>query len=166
MNNPIIINSIRFILLVLLQVLLLNHINLFGNLNPLLYILFIIWYPTDNNRILFIFLSFLIGLSIDSFTDSGGVHAAASVFLAYIRPYVLKLSFGSSIEKQSLKLGQTPYPQRFIYLLILILTHHLILFSLEIFSFAHILLLLQKTFYTSIFTFILCVLSISLFRRK
>lgn len=166
MNNPIFLNSIRFILLALLQVMVFNHINLFGTLNPLLYILFILWYPNNEKRIPFLFISFLLGLVIDLFSDSGGINAAAAVSLAYIRPYLLKLSFGNSVEKQSLKLGQTPYAQRFTYLAIFILTHHFIVFSLEIFSFAHIGLILTKTLYNGIFTFILSVLSISLFRRK
>ena len=93
MNSIISKNSIRFIILVLLQVLVLNHINFLGYINPYLYILFIILYPVKNSRSLFIFLSFLLGISVDLFSDSGGVHAAASVTLAFIRPAFLKSMF-------------------------------------------------------------------------
>ena len=82
LNNLIFVNTARFILLVIIQVLLLNQINLFGYINPYLYILFIIIYPFSANKSLLIFLSFLLGLFVDFFSDSGGIHAAASVLLA------------------------------------------------------------------------------------
>ena len=94
MNNTVTQNIIRFIILVLIQVLILNNINFLGYINPYIYVLFILLYPIHNNRLLFIFLSFLLGLSVDLFLDSGGVHAAASVLVAYIRPLILKFSFG------------------------------------------------------------------------
>jgi len=64
------INTIRFILLVLIQVLVLKHINFMGYINPYIYILFIVLYPIKNNRMLFLFLSFLLGLTVDMFLDS------------------------------------------------------------------------------------------------
>ena len=65
MNSVVSLNSIRFIILVLVQVLIFNNINFMGYINPYIYILFIVLYPTKNNRALLIFLSFLLGLSID-----------------------------------------------------------------------------------------------------
>ena len=103
-NSDILINIVRFVVLVFLQVLLLNNVNLAGYINPYLYILFIILYPLDGNKGLLIFLSFLLGLCIDIFEDSGGVHAAACAFIAYIRPVVLKYSFGVSYEYNSVKI--------------------------------------------------------------
>ena len=79
MNNLIFKNITRFILLVLVQVIVLNKINFLGYINPYIYILFIILFPIKNNRVLFIFLGFLLGLTVDLFLDSGGVHAAACV---------------------------------------------------------------------------------------
>lgn len=141
-NNAILINALRFTLLVLLQVLLLNHINFLGYINPYAYILFIVLFPLDGNKGLLIFLSFLLGLSIDIFGDSGGIHAAASVFIAYIRPWILKFSFGISYEHNNIKLYKTSLAQQFTYISILVLLHHIILFSLEVFNLSHILLIL------------------------
>tara|TARA_R110002073_G_scaffold148335_2_gene301394 strand:+ start:8309 stop:8815 length:507 start_codon:yes stop_codon:yes gene_type:complete len=166
MNNTISINIVRFILLALVQVLVLNHINFLGYINPYLYILFIILFPIKNNRMLFIFLAFLLGLTIDLFTDSGGIHAAASVTIAYIRPIVLKFSFGAVYEHQTIKFSNTDIGQRLTYFLIMILIHHLILFSLEIFNTSKIILILKKTLFSSIFTLILCLLTTILFSRK
>ena len=77
MKSDVFTNSIRFIVLVLTQVLILNHINLFGYVNPYLYILFIILYPLTGNKSLLIALGFILGLTMDMFGDSGGIHAAA-----------------------------------------------------------------------------------------
>lgn len=166
MNNAITTNIVRFIALVLVQVLVLNHINFLGYVNPYIYILFVILFPVKNNRLLFIFLAFLLGMSVDLFSDSGGVHAAASVTIAYIRPVILKFSFGAIYEHQTIKFSSTEIGQRLTYFLIIILLHHLILFSLEIFNISKIILIFQKTLFSSIFTLILCILITVLFSRK
>ncbi len=165
-NNEVIINTLRFIFLVFLQVLLLNNINLAGYINPYLYVLFIILYPLDGNKSLLIFLSFLLGLSIDIFEDSGGVHAAACAFIAYIRPIVLKYSFGISYEYNSVKIRKADPMERLTYIAVMIFIHHFVLFSLEIFSFQHIFLLLKSTLFSGIFTIIVILGTLILFNRK
>ncbi len=165
-NSDILINIVRFILLVFLQVLLLNNVNLAGYINPYLYILFIILYPLDGNKGLLIFLSFLLGLFIDIFQDSGGVHAAACTFIAYIRPVVLKYSFGVSYEYNSVKIKKANPMERLTYIASLVFMHHFVMFSLEIFSAKHILLLLKSTLFSGIFTIVLIVCTMILFNRK
>ena len=112
-NNEVLTNIIRFLGLIFLQVFLLNNINLGGYINPYLYIIFIILFPLDGNKGLLIFLSFLLGLSVDIFEDSGGIHAAACAFIAYIRPVVLKYSFGVSYEYNSINLKKAETRERF-----------------------------------------------------
>lgn len=165
-NNEILINSVRFIVLVLVQVLILNHINFLGYVNPYLYILFILVYPLTGNRALLIFLAFVLGLTIDMFGDSGGIHAAASVFIAYARSFILKLSFGVSYEYNTIKISKANLAQQFSYVLLMTLMHHLVLFSLEIFNATHILLILKSTLFSGVFTVILVLSSIMLFTRK
>ena len=166
MNNTVLITVLRFIGLVLLQVVLCSNINFLGDLNPFVYVIFILLYPITNNRLLFIFLSFLLGLSIDIFLDSGGVHAAASVAIAYIRPLFLKFSFGAAYEYQAIKFSNTTFSQRLIYFIVLIVIHHTLLFSLVIFDQNEALLIIKQTFYSSIFTLIICLLLTSLFSKK
>ncbi|WP_151893313.1 rod shape-determining protein MreD [Patiriisocius marinistellae] len=165
-NKDILINIIRFFGLLLLQVTLLNHINFLGYVNPYLYLVFILIFPFTGNKGLLIFLSFLLGLSIDIFSDSGGVHAAASVFVAYIRPLILKFSFGVSYEYNMVKLNKVPIAERIVYISIIVVLHHIILFTMEIFSTSHILLILKSTLFSSIFSIILIMCSLLLFSNK
>jgi rod shape-determining protein MreD len=166
MNNITFYNVFRFIVLVLAQGLVFNHINFLGYINPYPYILFIALFPINNNRTLFIFISFLLGLSVDFFTDSGGIHAAACVTIAYIRPPILKFSFGTIYDNQTIKFSQIEVGSRMGYFAIIVAIHHLILFSLEVFNVADTLLILQKTLFSAIFTTILCTLLSILFSPK
>lgn len=166
MNSIVAINTARFILLVLLQVLVLNHINLLGYINPYIYILFIILYPVKNNSSLFIFLSFLLGLCVDIFSDSGGVHAAASVTIAFLRPGFLKSVFGALYEHQTIKFSNIDLAPKISYIALVTIAHHLILFTLEIFSLSKIILIAQNTLFSSIFTIIICILVTIIFTRK
>jgi len=166
MNNEIVVNIFRFVFLALIQVLLLDHINFLGFINPYLYILFIVIYPFTGNKGLLIFLAFLLGLTIDMFNDSGGIHAGASTFIAYARPALLKFAFGVSYEYNTMKLNVATFSQQLIYIGSMVLIHHLILFSLEIFSTEHILLLIKSTLFSGIFSLIVIFCTLYLFSRR
>ncbi|MDT0689405.1 rod shape-determining protein MreD [Salegentibacter sp. F188] len=166
MNSSTISNIARFFGLIFLQVLVLNNINFLGFINPYLYFLFILLYPFNSNRSLFLLLAFLLGISIDVFEDSGGIHAAACLIAAFIRPQFLRFSFGISYDHQTLRLSATPFGAKLSYIFLMVVIHHLVLFSLEMFSFNHVLLILEKTLYSSIFTIILVFLSLALFSKK
>ena len=103
---------------------------------------------------------------VDMFSDSGGVHAAAAVSLAYARPILLKTSFGTLYEHQTIKFSNTEIGSLITYVTFGTLLHHFILFSLEIFNISNILLILKKTLFSSIFTILVSVLIIILFSRK
>lgn len=166
MNNSTFLHIFRFVILVLVQVVILNHINFLGYINPYLYILFIVLYPIKNNRLLFLLFSFLLGLTIDMFSDSGGVHAAACVSIAYLRPLILKWSFGSAYEHNSIKFNTIEFGTKLLYISILTLIHHSILFLLEVFNFSEIILTLQKTLFSSIFTILLCTIVTIIFSKR
>lgn len=166
MNSTLGVNSIRFVLLLLIQVVICSHINFLDYINPYIYIIFIFLFPIREDRLVLLLTSFLLGMFVDVFMDSGGVHAAASVFLAYARPIFLKTSFGMLYEHQSVKFSNTDLGSLITYVTLGTITHHLILFSLEVFNISSILLILKKTLFSSIFTIILCILIIVLFSRN
>lgn len=166
MNNILSIHSLRFFVLVFVQVILFNHINFYGYINPYPYILFIALFPVKNNRTAIVALSFLLGLSVDFFLDSGGINAAACVFTAYIRPIILKFCFGTIYEHQTIKFESLEFGSKITYFTLLAVVHHFILFSLEIFNISKIILVLQKTLFSSIFTILMCLLITIIFTRK
>tara|TARA_R110001583_G_scaffold41751_5_gene132654 strand:- start:3373 stop:3882 length:510 start_codon:yes stop_codon:yes gene_type:complete len=167
MNNLIISNSIRFIGLVLLQVLVLNHIDLFGYLNPIIYIVWVFLFPIRKNQSLFLIASFLLGLSIDFFSDSGGINAAATLFIAFVRLPILKAILRKSdFDYLLFNLRAISFDKIFLYITTLTLIHHFIIFSLEYFSFNAFTIIISTTFFTSVFTIILSILGILLFVKK
>ncbi|WP_109301570.1 rod shape-determining protein MreD [Aquimarina sp. AU474] len=166
MNKDTASHIIRFIVLILVQVLILNHVNFLGSLNPYIYIIFILLAPININKSLFLLISFILGLTIDMFGDSGGVHAAACIVIAFFRPVALRSVFGLSYEFQTVKLGSIGFGEKLAYVTIMVLTHQIVLFSLEIFNFSHILLIAKKTLFSSLFTIVITMLVLVLFRRN
>jgi len=162
-SNNLVLNIIRFALLILVQVLVFNKLNFFGYINPMVYILFLYWYPIKQSRELFIALSFILGLFIDFFSDTMAINAAATVTIAFLRPGIMRFVFGVNYEFQSFKLSSATRLQQFTFLVLLIFVHHLTFFVIEIFSFNNILLILKKVFSISLATLLLCTLFSSLF---
>ncbi|MEA1785480.1 rod shape-determining protein MreD [Arenibacter sp. GZD96] len=165
-NNISFIIIIRFLLLAFVQVLIFNHLNFFGYINPMVYILFLYWYPIKEQRGLFISVCFLLGLTIDIFSDTMALHAAATVTIAYFRPILMRFCFGVNLEFQSFKLANATKLQQITFLALLIILHHLVFFSLEIFNFSNLFLILKKFFLVGIATMVLSLLLGSLFSTR
>jgi len=149
-------NIFRFIFLVLFQVLVLNNIQFLGYINPYLYILFILSLPFQIPRWLLLILAFILGLSIDIFSNTLGMHAFATVFVAFFRNGIIKLF--TNIEE-----GNNPTPSFYTfgvsayvkYVIVMVLIHHSTLFILEAFSFTHFWILLTKIMLSSLITILL-----------
>ncbi len=148
---------IMFFVLILVQVLILNNIQISGFINPYIYILFILLLPFNIPGYFLLGFSFLIGITIDIFGNTPGIHAGASVLLGFVRPALAQLvSTRELIEK-----GQTPTMTilgmaNFIkYTVIAVLIHHLILFFAETFSFGDILETLLRWLISSIFSILI-----------
>tara|TARA_R110002124_G_scaffold101230_3_gene248680 strand:- start:3538 stop:3969 length:432 start_codon:yes stop_codon:yes gene_type:complete len=138
-----------------------------GYINPYLYVAFVIFYPLKKERFLFLFLSFLLGLSIDFFSDSGGINAFSLLFVAYIRLFFIRVIFKKTEQDYLLfNLQQEPFGKVFNYVIILIVIHHFILFSLANFSTQNFSIVLANTLYSSTFTSVLFFLGASIIRKK
>ena len=129
----------------------------------MVYILFLYWYPIKENRATFIGLSFLLGLSIDIFSDTMALHSAATITIAYLRPAIMRFVFGINYEFQSFKLSNTTRAQQFTFLALLILVHHMVYFSLEVFSIANLFLIVKRVLSIGLASIVLCLLFSSLF---
>ena len=80
-----------FVGLVLVQVLMLNNICLFGLATPFIYIYFLLVLDKDTDRNALMVMAFLLGLTVDVFSNTPGVTAGASVLVAFMRPGLLRL---------------------------------------------------------------------------
>ncbi len=166
--NQIVKNIVRFVVLVFIQVAILNNIQISGFLNPYLYILFILLLPFETPNWLLLVLSFFLGLSVDVFSNTVGMHASASVFMAYLRPYILNLlSVRDGYEQ-----GTTPsikdygFGWFFKYCIILVVAHHGFLFFIEVFSFTNLGETIQRIIISTFFTLTLLITSQYLLFKK
>lgn len=167
MNNNLFKILFQFIGLILLQVLVFNNIHLFGYVNPSIYIAWILIYPLKSERGLFIFLSFILGLCIDFFSNSGGINAASLLFIAYIRfPLLTSLLRKVDLDYLLFHVSKMPISKLLTYISVLVFAHHIVLFSLEYFSFSNIGTIVKHTFLSGIFTIVLLFISIQLFSPK
>ena len=164
MNSALLMNIVRFILLLTLQIVIFNKMNFLGFITPFPYILFIMLYPVNGNKSGLLIASFLLGIVMDMFCNSGGIHATACLMLAFFRPYVFKFSFGLSYEYQTIKISEALTPERFSFILVSVVIHHFTLFILEAFQFNFFLDILLRTLASTIFTIIICIILIYLIK--
>ncbi|HEY0244074.1 MAG TPA: rod shape-determining protein MreD [Mucilaginibacter sp.] len=168
MSRTIIVNLLRFILLVFIQVFLLKNITLYNLSTPYLYILFILLLPFETPNLLLFPLAFILGLTIDAFYDTPGLHAAACVLLAFVRLLFISIT----VQKEGFDNEPEPtlsvmgFRWFFTYTLILTLFHHFFLFNLEVFRFSEIQYTLTRVVLSSLFTVILMLVSGLLFYRS
>jgi hypothetical protein len=152
--------AVMFIALVLVQVLIFNQVQFSGFFNPYVYVLFIILLPLSTPRYAVLILAFLLGLTIDIFSNSLGVHSAATVFAAYVRPLVIRIISNREDDKSDYPgLNQNKLTWFINYVLLMVLLHHTVLFYLEVYTFANFLNTLYRVILSSLFSIIIIVLS-------
>ena len=156
-----------YVFLVLIQVLILNQIQLSGYINPYFYVLFILLLPATAPPWLVLFASFFIGITIDIFSNSMGIHAAASVFAGYMRPAVIRVISNHDEEYNDyLGLHQNKFSWFLLYTSLIVLIHHTALFYLEVFTFTDFFRTFFRMLLSSIFSIFIIVLSQFIIFRK
>lgn len=153
--------AIMFVSLVLIQVLILNNIQFSGFVNPYIYILFILLLPFNIPGYILLGLSFLLGLSVDIFNNTPGIHSGATVLLGFLRPGIANLiSSREIIEKGNTpNMKQLGFASFLKYTIFAVLIHHLFLFYAEAFSFGGFFHTLLRTILSSIFSIVLILAS-------
>lgn len=134
--NKTALQIIRFVVLVLLQVLVINHIRLGGYVHPYIYLIFIMLFPFSMPKWQLLVLGFAIGLTVDLFTGTPGLHAGATTLMAFCRPSIIKLISGNQKFENipEPNIGQLGGIWFLRYALLMVLIHHFALFFLESFS--------------------------------
>lgn len=138
MNKSIVIYMVLFVALVLVQVLICNHMVLFNVAVPIVFIYFIIRLPMSLSRNWLMTLSFLLGLTVDIFSDTLGVNALSCVLLASLKRSVFFLYVPSDdktkVEQPSMTtLGVAPYCK---FLLTMTAIYSFMDFTIEFFTFS------------------------------
>ena len=132
--NDILKHTIRFFILASIQILVLNNIQISGYINPFVYILFIMLLPPKMPKAIVLILAFIMGFTIDVFSDSYGIHSSATVLLAFLRPKILALvSIKGGEDLEAIGIKQLRINRFFTYSGILCLIHHFTLFYIEAF---------------------------------
>lgn len=163
-------NIIRFALFILLQVFVLSKVPpLHRFIIPYLYFLYILWLPYRMTRAGLSLVGFLFGLTLDLFTKTPGLHAAACTLIAYIRPFVIGVLMPKEATEMSYSepsitsMGFMPYA---VYVLILTFIHHSYLVFLEWLQFGSIWFFLGKVLATTAISLLLIFITEMLFQRK
>lgn len=147
----------------------LKNINLYNLSTPYFYILFILLLPFEIPNILLFVLAFILGITIDAFYDTPGLHAAACVLLAFVRVLFISIT----VQKEGFDNEPEPtlsimgFRWFFTYAVVLTLVHHFFLFNLEAFSLSQLEFTISRALLSSLFTvFLMLISGLLFFKRK
>jgi rod shape-determining protein MreD len=166
MNLDLLKNILSFVVLLLAQALVLNHIHLFGCATPLLYVYMILLFRRDYPRWGVLVWSFVMGLCIDIFSNTPGVATASMTFIGLLQPYLLShfvtRDSPDDLQPTMRSLGMAKF---IYYTLILVFLYCILFFTIETFNFFNWLQWLESIGGSAALTVIL-VLVIENFRKS
>jgi hypothetical protein len=152
------------------QVFVLNKIpHLHRFIVPYLYYVFILWLPFTTPRLTLLGIGFITGLTLDYFKMSPGLHTAACVLIAYVRPFIVNILMPKDVTEYNFNepsprgMGWGPY---FVYAFILTILHHVYLVLLEWLQFGSFLTFLIKVGATTGISMLLILTVELLFPRR
>ena len=169
-------NFLRFCIIVLLQVLILNKITLrwwsepgFPIFIPYVYPLFILLLPFETPVWALLIMGFILGTTVDSFMNTAGMHACATVLIAYLRTNVLSALLPRNLSEYA---GQHPsirsmgWMPFLVYSAFLIVLHHFVFFTIELWNVSNFGFLLLKIFASSVTSMLFIIVYLLLFTRQ
>ncbi|MGK9119295.1 rod shape-determining protein MreD [Olivibacter jilunii] len=168
MSRILLLNIIRFIVLITMQVFLFKNMGYYNLATPYPYILFLLMLPLGMPKWLLFVICFFTGLIVDGFYDTLGVNAAACVALAFLRTTFISIT----VQLENHETFATPsisemsFRWFFIYCLVLSLSHHFVLTLLEAFTFSNFHYTLVRAVLSCIFTVLLILLFSLLFYQR
>jgi len=158
MNRELLMVGVNFVVLLLLQIFLCNTIYLGVYLNIQIYLIFILFLPVSFSGTTVLLLSALMGISVDLLSGDLGLHMAACTAIGYLRPYLLKRIYTNDVQVEMPQISSNHFQQYFFYTGVLILLHHLLLFTLETFMMKDILFIMKRTFVSAVFNItLICI---------
>ena len=152
--RSVFVQVLRYVVYAGVHVLLVRWLVLFDLGWCFLYLGFLLFLPINTSIVMQLLLSFAMGLTMDIFYDTGGLHAAAAVLVGFLRPWVLRLltprdGYDSA---DTVNVHQMGWQWFSVYLALLVLLHHAAFFLLELGSFRHVGLTMAKLLVSVLFT--------------
>ena len=148
----------RYILVMVLQVLLFDQLQLWGACHPYIYILCLLMMPITLPHSADMLIGAAAGLIMDVFCNSLGIHMAACILLMFIRPYLLGGIVNDKDRlNEQITLRTLGWEAMIKYVAILVVIHHLTVFSLAAWSWAHMGFVLLETIVSSIVTILIII---------
>jgi rod shape-determining protein MreD len=152
-SKTIFLNSLRWLVLLFVQIFLLRNLNFYNLSTPFIYILFILVLPFSIPNFLLFLIAFGTGLTLDAFYDTLGVHATACVALAFVRILFISVSVNrEAFDEPEPSLGNMGFKWFALYAFLCTFFHHLIVFYLEAFKFTELLYTLGRCLTSIVFT--------------
>lgn len=166
MYNTLIRNILRFVVLLVVQVMVFDNLRLGSYIHPCIYVLFVLLLPFNTPKWRLLIDAFLIGMAVDIFNGTPGLNAAATVLMAFVRPFIIGItSRKSDIEdKEAPTVTEMGLQWFAVYALLLLLLHNLMLFWLEAFSIRLIGLVILETLFSVPISILLIIIIIYIFK--
>lgn len=156
----------RYLLIMVLQVLLFDQLQLWGACHPYIYVLCLLMMPITLPHNVDMLIGAFAGFIMDIFCNSLGVHMAACILLMYIRPYLIGVIVNDKDRlNEQINLHSIGMEALLKYTVIMVLIHHLTVFSLAAWSWSHMGFVLLETIVSSTIT-ILLVIGYNVLRYK
>lgn len=154
MTREFLASVIGFGVYAILQVMLFQELVLLRYAFCFVYVAYILLLPVETNSLTLMLLAFILGLFVDMFYNSLGIHASSLVVMAYLRNYWL----GAVTPQGAYDGGSSPTLAAnglqwfLVYICPLVLLHHAILFFLEAGGFGLFWFTLLKIMASTVFT--------------
>ncbi len=165
--REIINTAFLFLLYLVLQILIVRNLVLFDFAFCFIYVACILLLPNETSLTALLLIGFGVGIVVDTFYNTLGVHAAATVLMAYLRPFVVRVQMGQRIQEARVEftLRELGVGEFFRYVLVLVFIHHAALFIIEAGSFSLLLPTLLRVVASTVFTSV-SILLIQFFTRN
>lgn len=163
-SRSIVTDILVIAFLVALQIFVLNRITVFGKYTPVLYPVFIMFYPFFRNRFVFLGLSFLLGLGIDAFLGTWGINAFATTIIAYFRTIIFRTSTDTSTDFFSFQSLQ--WSQFLFFIFSSIFLHQFVVQYVEFFKLSRFFEIFFNILATSLFSFVFILIYALAFKIK
>ena len=163
-SRTIFTDILQMMFLVALQIFVLNRIRLFGEYTPVLYPVFVMFYPFFRNRYQFLVLSFLLGLAVDAFLGTWGINAFATTAIAYFRTLIFRSSTDTTTDFFSFSSLQ--WPQFLLFILSSIFFHQLLVQYIEFFKLSRFFEIFLNIVVSSLISFVFIVIYALIFKIK